>query len=116
MSTGPTTPVVNLGTLSAAVAEPYRNWVVDEVNASCLRLAVMTGAYPWHRHETSDELFVVLEGELTIDFADGRSVTLRPLDVLRVPAGVVHRTRAAGRTVNFTVEHTHADTVFVDGP
>jgi hypothetical protein len=58
MDTPPTKPVVNLGALSAAVPERYRNWVVDEVNASCLRLAVMTGEYPWHRHETSDELFV----------------------------------------------------------
>ncbi len=50
------------------------------------------------------EFFLVTEGELTIEFEDAKRVTLRVNDSVVIPAGVVHRTRPAGRTVNLLVE------------
>jgi mannose-6-phosphate isomerase-like protein (cupin superfamily) len=47
---------------AAAVTADYRNQVLTRVNTSCLRLAVMTGEYPWHHHPDSDELFLIVEG------------------------------------------------------
>jgi mannose-6-phosphate isomerase-like protein (cupin superfamily) len=67
---------INLSEFSQRITEHYQNFVVNEVNESCLRLAVFTGEYPWHRHPESDELFLVLEGELIIDF---RSDAPKPL-------------------------------------
>ena len=104
----------NIKDLSDAVTEQRKNFVVDEVNDSCLRLAVNHEDYPWHFHSNSDELFMMLEGELIIEFRDRESVTLRPNDTLLVPAGVVHKTCPKGRTVNLCFEKTDADTQFVD--
>ena len=104
----------NIKDLSDAVTEQRKNFVVDEVNDSCLRLAVNHEEYPWHFHSNSDELFVVLEGELTVEFRDRDSVTLRPNDSLLVPAGVVHKTCPRGRTVNLCFERTDAETQFVE--
>ncbi len=106
--------VVDLAGEAAAVTDPYRNQVICQVNASCLRLAVLTGEYPWHQHPHSDELFLVMEGRFEIDLADGRTLTLGPWQSTVVPAGTVHRTRGVGRTVNLCFEAVAAETAFVE--
>ncbi|MGH8250178.1 MAG: hypothetical protein ACREVI_05700 [Steroidobacteraceae bacterium] len=58
--------VVDRASEAAAVTGEYRNRVLSQVNTSCLRLAVLTGEYPWHQHSRSDELFLVVEGRLEI--------------------------------------------------
>lgn len=110
----PPLTVVDIGTEAAAVTEEYRNQVLSRVNASCLRLAVLSGDYPWHRHPHSDELFLVVEGRLEIDLADGRTLRLERWQSVVVPAGTIHRTRGIGRTVNLCFEELAADTEFVD--
>jgi mannose-6-phosphate isomerase-like protein (cupin superfamily) len=109
---------VNLEREAMAVTEAYRNWVVAGVNDHCVRLAVMTGEYRWHHHPRSDECFLALQGALEIDLADGRTINLRPGELFTIPAGVRHRTRARGRSVNLCFEHASAytDTVFDESP
>jgi len=110
----PPLEVVHLAREAAAVTDEYRNQVLCQVNTSCLRLAVLTGDYPWHQHPRSDELFLVVEGRLEIDLADGRTLGLGPWQSVVVPAGIVHRTRGVGRTVNLCFEAAAAETVFVE--
>jgi len=106
--------VVDISAEQRAVTADYCNMVLNRVNVSCLRLAVFHGEYRWHRHPTSDELFLVVEGLLEVDLAGGHKLSLRPWQAVVVPAGTVHRTRAVGRTVNLTFEALAAETVFVD--
>lgn len=106
--------VVDIGGESAAVSAVYQNQVLCRINTSCLRLAVIDGQYPWHQHPRSDELFLVVEGTLEIELADGRSLRLQPWQTVVVPAGQIHRTRGIGRTVNLCFEDLSADTIFVD--
>jgi len=111
----PALTVVDIVREAAAVTAAYRNQVLSRVNASCLRLSVISDQYPWHRHPHSDELFLVVEGELEIELADdGRLLRLGPWQSVVVPAGVVHRTRGVGRTVNLCFEDLAADTDFVE--
>jgi len=106
--------VIDIRSEQAAVTDPYRNWVVFDVNEHCMRLAVFEGEYRWHNHPDSDELFLVMTGELQIDFEDGTRVTLAEWQGIVVPAGTLHRTRAIGRTVNLTFEKRNARTVFIE--
>ena len=106
--------VIDIGGESAAVSAVYENQVLCRINTSCLRLAVIDGQYPWHQHPRSDELFLVVEGTLEIELADGRSLRLQPWQAVVVPAGQIHRTRGIGRTVNLCFEDLSADTIFVD--
>jgi cupin domain len=108
----PPLTVVDVTTEAAAILAEYRNQVLSRINTSCLRLAVMTGEYPWHRHPDSDELFLIVEGRLEIDLAGGQTLSLEPWQSVVVPAGTVHRTRAAGRAVNLCFEQLGAATVF----
>lgn len=106
--------VVDIGGESAAVSAVYQNQVLCRINTRCLRLAVIDGQYRWHQHPRSDELFLVVEGTLEIELADGRSLRLQPWQIVVVPAGQIHRTRGIGRTVNLCFEDLSADTIFVD--
>ena len=106
--------VIDIRAEQAAVTDPYWNRVVFDINENCMRLAVFEGEYRWHEHPDSDELFLVVAGELQIDFQDGTRVTLAEWQSIVVPAGTVHRTRAIGRTVNVTFEKRHARTLFVE--
>ena len=57
-----------------------------------------------HKHDHEDECFIVLDGELVIDIEDKPSVTLGRHLGYTIPRGVVHRTRAAVKTVILMVE------------
>jgi len=112
----PTLTCVDLKREARAIEQAYKNFVVLNVNNHCVRLAVMQGEFRWHQHPRSDECFLVMEGELEIDLADGRTFRLKPGEVFAIPAGVVHRTRSHARAVNLCFEDRNAytDVVFVD--
>ncbi len=112
----PSLSVANLAEEGAASTGPYRNVVIGRVNESCLRLSAFEGDYRWHLHPESDELFVVVDGRLAIDLADGTTLHLGPWESVMIPAGTIHRTRALPRAVNLCVEHLDAETVFVESP
>jgi mannose-6-phosphate isomerase-like protein (cupin superfamily) len=110
----PPLAIVDIQVEQHAVLESYRNMILSQVNASCLRLAVFDGEYRWHRHPESDELFLVVEGRLEIDLTEGPTLALGAWQSVVIPAGTVHRTRAVGRTVNLTFESLGAATEFLD--
>jgi hypothetical protein len=80
------------------------NQTLCQVNGSVVRLGVVQGEYHWHKHEDDDEFFYVVEGKLLIDLED-RTIELGPRQGLVIPKGVVHRTRAAERTMMLMVEN-----------
>lgn len=109
----PAMSVVDIRTEHAGVTDSYKNQVLLNINKECMRLAVFEGEYRWHHHPDSDELFLVVAGELQIEFENAPQVTLTEWQSMVIPAGTVHRTRAIGRTVNITYEKQGAETVFV---
>ncbi|RKL67333.1 hypothetical protein CR203_12275 [Salipaludibacillus neizhouensis] len=98
---------INLLDLVSDITE-YNNFAVSEINDHVLRIAVIDGDFHWHAHDT-DELFMVLEGELLIDLGNDKTITLLPGEVFNVPAHMQHRTRSNGRTVNLCFEKKDND-------
>lgn len=88
----------------AAAQTPWWNRTLCAVNESVVRLAVIEGEFHWHKHDDEDEFFYVVEGRLGIDIQGGESVELEPTQAYVVKKGVVHRTRAQGRTSILMVE------------
>jgi mannose-6-phosphate isomerase-like protein (cupin superfamily) len=82
----------------------WYNQTLCQVNSSVVRLGVFHGEYHWHKHDVEDEFFYVIEGQLLIDLHD-RTVSLNPRQGFVVPKSVLHRTRAAQRTVVLMVEN-----------
>jgi mannose-6-phosphate isomerase-like protein (cupin superfamily) len=112
----PALTLVDLKNEASAIDQQYKNIVLSQVNNSCLRLSVIEGGYPWHYHPHSDELFLIVEGSLSIELADGRLFKLGPWQSTTIPANTVHRTSATTRTVNLCFEQAAAETVFLDRP
>jgi len=112
----PALTVIDIRSEYAGITDSYKNQVLFNINKECLRLSVFEGDYRWHHHPDSDELFLVVAGELQIEFEGRAPVPLTEWQSMVVPAGTVHRTRAIGRTANLTCEKQGAQTVFVEPP
>lgn len=112
----PAMTVVDIRAEQAGITDAYRNQVLFDINKECMRLSVFEGEYRWHCHPDSDELFLVVAGELQVDFEGAAQVTLTEWQSIVIPAGTVHRTRAIGRTVNVTYEKQGAQTIFMEPP
>jgi hypothetical protein len=99
----PALSLVDVPMLVKACTDRWYNQTLCKVNDSVIRLGVMQGEYHWHKHDTDDEFFFVLEGHFIIDLED-RSIDLGVQQGFVVPKGVVHRTRAPDRAVILMVE------------
>ena len=67
--------------------------VIAEMNDYQFKLAKVQGEFIWHTHEESDETFIVIDGELTIEFRD-KSIRLKKGEMYVVPKGVEHKPMA----------------------
>src|SRR5579875_3196862 len=88
----------------SAAHEPWFNQTLTTVDESVVRLGVIEGEFHWHKHEDTDEFFLVLDGQLIIDLAERETVTLERHQGFTVPKGIEHRTRAPRRTAILMVE------------
>ena len=77
--------------------------MVAELNDYQFKVVRIEGDFVWHDHPETDEAFLVLEGELRIDFRDG-AVTVRPGELFVVPKGVEHKPYAANEVKLLLVE------------
>jgi mannose-6-phosphate isomerase-like protein (cupin superfamily) len=75
------------------LAQPFTHTVLGQVEDYCAYLSRFMGTYRFHVH-AKDEMYVVLEGEIFIDYYDGPSMPVRQGEVLVVRAGERHRSRA----------------------
>ena len=64
--------------------------VIAQMNDVHFKLARIEGEFVWHAHEDTDETFLVIEGEMDIQFRD-RVITLRAGELVVVPRGVEHK-------------------------
>lgn len=96
--------VIDEKALSDANEYKWYNQTLCKVNGSVVRLGVIQGEYHWHKHDSDDEFFYVVEGQLLIDL-EGKTVALSPRQGFVVPSGTMHRTRAPQRTVILMVEN-----------
>ena len=67
--------------------------VVAELNDYQFKLVKLEGEFVWHKHDDTDEAFMVIEGEMTIEFRDG-SVRLSQGEMFVVRKGVEHKPTA----------------------
>jgi mannose-6-phosphate isomerase-like protein (cupin superfamily) len=106
--------IIDIKATVESVGGPYLNDILTRLNDHVVRVSVMSEPYFWHCHPESDETFIVIEGQLGIEFED-QEVVLSTWELITVPRGVAHRTRPiGGRSVNLTVERGAATTKIID--
>jgi mannose-6-phosphate isomerase-like protein (cupin superfamily) len=100
--------LIDVPAIIAGNKEKWFNQTLTNVNQSAVRLGIVQGEYHWHKHEEDDEFFFVLSGRLFIDL-EGRTIELEPMTGVTIPKGVMHKTRAAEKTVMLMVETSSID-------
>jgi mannose-6-phosphate isomerase-like protein (cupin superfamily) len=71
-------------------AEQWKPKVVAEMNDYQFKVVKLKGDFVWHDHQDTDETFIVIDGDLRIDFRDG-AVHVRSGEMFVVPKGVEHK-------------------------
>jgi len=77
----------------AAFSEQWSPRVIAEMNDYQFKLARLEGQFVWHEHPDTDEAFLVIDGEMVIEFRDGK-VELSKGEMFVVPKGVEHKPAA----------------------
>ena len=86
------------------IKEHWHPYIIGELNDNYVKLAKLKGEFVWHKHDDEDEMFIVFQGTLIMDFRD-RTVEVKPGEILIVPKGIEHCPRSNGEEVlNMLIE------------
>jgi mannose-6-phosphate isomerase-like protein (cupin superfamily) len=80
---------INLAEKLAGFAEHWQPRTVGTFNGHDLMVVKVKGEFVWHKHDETDDFFLVLKGRLTIRMREG-DATLGPGEIFVVPKGVEH--------------------------
>lgn len=83
---------INIADKLSLISERWSPKIIAQLNDYHVKIAKIKGSLDWHKHNETDELFLVIDGSMTIDFRES-SVALRSGEMFIVPKGVEHRTR-----------------------
>jgi mannose-6-phosphate isomerase-like protein (cupin superfamily) len=81
---------INLAQKLATFSDHWSPRTVAQFNACDVMVVKVQGEFVWHKHDETDDFFLVLKGTLDIELRD-RTVTLQPGELYVVPRGVEHR-------------------------
>lgn len=81
---------INLEQKFGLLDERWQPRVIAEMNDYQIKVVRLQGDFIWHDHPETDETFIVIEGDLRIDFRDG-AVRVSTGEMFVVPRGVQHK-------------------------
>ena len=94
---------INFREKLAMFSEQWSPRIIAQLNDYQFKLVKLQGDFVWHSHPETDEAFIVLSGEMSIELRDGR-VDLRPGEMYVVPKGVEHKPFASSECCALLVE------------
>lgn len=78
--------------------------VVASYNDNDVMVVKFQGEFPFHKHDATDDFFLVIDGTVTMDYEGAESVQFGPGEMVIVPQGVVHRPRAEAEAKVLLIE------------
>ena len=81
---------INLKDKLAKFSEHWTPKIIAEMNDYQFKLVKIKGEFVWHNHSDTDEVFIVIEGSMKIEFKD-EVVELNEGEMYVVPKGVEHK-------------------------
>ncbi|WP_240518853.1 cupin domain-containing protein [Leptolyngbya sp. BC1307] len=94
---------INLAQKFAKFSDHWSPKVVAEMNDYQFKLVKLQGNFVWHDHADTDEVFLVIAGEMKIEFRD-RTVTLTKGEMVVITKGVEHRPHAESECQAMLIE------------
>ena len=95
---------IDLAQKLALLDELYSPGIVARMNDMKVAVVKVRGEFVWHKHDDTDDFFLVLKGRLTIQLRDRDDVVLEPGQLYVVPRGVEHCPRADEETHVLLIE------------
>lgn len=95
---------VNLKDKLSRFSSHWDPHVVADYNDNDVMVVKFMGEYPFHKHDTTDDFFYVLEGEMEMDIEGEPPRTVKAGELFVVPKGVVHRPRAKSEVKVLLIE------------
>ena len=96
---------INLNEKFSMFSEHWSPKIIAQMNDYHFKLVKFQGEFVWHNHSDTDEVFIVLDGAMTIHFRDG-DVLVEPGEMFVIPKGVEHKTSAKTECKAMLVETT----------
>ena len=84
---------INLDAKFSQFSEHWSPKIIAQMNDYHFKLVKFQGEFVWHDHKNTDEVFIVLDGEMVVHFRD-RDVFVKKGELFVVPKGVEHKTSA----------------------
>jgi mannose-6-phosphate isomerase-like protein (cupin superfamily) len=81
---------INLANKLSTFSDHWSPKTVAQFNQNDIMVVKAQGEFPWHKHDNTDDFFLVLKGNLAIELRD-RTIHLGPGELFVVPKGVEHR-------------------------
>ena len=94
---------INFADKLGRFAEHWAPRVIAEMNDYQFKLVKIEGEFVWHSHGDTDEVFIVVDGAMSIEFRDGR-VELKAGEMFVVPRGVEHKPSAQAECKMMLIE------------
>ncbi|MHA2497857.1 MAG: cupin domain-containing protein [Candidatus Hodarchaeales archaeon] len=98
-------PVINFREKLAKFSDHFSPKIIAQMNDYDFKLAKFQGDFIWHKHVDTDEVFIVLEGEMALEFRDSK-INLRAGEMVVVPKNVDHKPFAQKECKILLVEPT----------
>lgn len=81
---------INFSEKLSRFSEHWKPKIIAQMNDYHFKVVKLQGEFVWHKHDDTDEVFIVLDGEMSIAFKDG-SVLLKSGEMFVVPKGAEHK-------------------------
>ena len=84
---------INLKDKLSQFSDHWAPKIIAQMNDYHFKLVKFQGDFVWHSHDDTDEVFIVLDGEMSIALRDG-SIDLKAGEMVVIPKGVEHKPSA----------------------
>lgn len=81
---------INIQDKFSLFTEHYSPKLIGEVNGTAVKLVRVLGDFVWHKHDNEDEMFLVIEGSMRMDYRN-KQIILNEGELVIVPKGVEHK-------------------------
>ncbi|GHU00880.1 hypothetical protein FACS1894186_2470 [Alphaproteobacteria bacterium] len=74
--------------------------ISENIEAATKGFLAPGGAFDWHNHDNTDEFFIVLQGQGTVEFENGEKIDYRENDLVYMPSSMKHKITNTGGADN----------------
>jgi mannose-6-phosphate isomerase-like protein (cupin superfamily) len=100
---GPMKTAINFSEKFSKFSEHWSPKIIAQMNDCYFKLVKFQGEFVWHDHKDSDEAFIVLDGEMTVQFRN-YDIPIKKGEMIVIPKGVQHKTSAKNECQAMLVE------------